>query len=92
MMGGFEPSKGMFVTYLGAGVDAGDERFEDDHLIIALCEDEQEEGTHQAWLRQRAQEQVQVRRGRHHLLPGVLHQHTSHSYTHDMIRTVLRMT
>ena len=58
--------------HLEGGVDAADQGVQDVDALVSVEEDEGEEGLQQGRLRDTPQEEVQVRRGGHHLLQGQL--------------------
>ena len=63
-------------THLEGGVDAADECVQDVDVLVAVEEDEGEEGLQEGRLRHAPQEQVQIRCGGHHLLQGELARQT----------------
>lgn len=61
------------MCYLERCVDPADQCVQDVHVVMCVQQDEGQEGLQEGGLRDGAQEEVQVRRGGHHLLHGQLH-------------------
>lgn len=75
------------LRYLERCVDPADQCVQYVHVVMRVQQDEGQEGLEEGGLRDGAQEQVQVRRGGHHLLYSQLltHTHTNSYINNDIL-------